>query len=254
MEIDVCDNMVQERFFEELSMNAHPSLTTQLYDGWVLRFANGYTKRANSISPIYHSGLPPLEKIEHCEKLCFSKNFPAVFKLTHAFSDELDKILEDKEYKLVEPTNVMTMSLDGFKYGSSDFTVKNYADEEWLNSYFSFGNYTEEIKRETAKQIINSVQNTKFCGLIVKHGKIVACGSCVIERGYAALLNIIVDEAQRGKGYGYEICASLLGEAVRHGAVNTYLQVVQANTKAVNLYTKLGYKKLYEYWYRVKNN
>lgn len=31
--------------FEELSFNSHPALQTQFYDGWVLRFANGYTKQ-----------------------------------------------------------------------------------------------------------------------------------------------------------------------------------------------------------------
>lgn len=28
------------RYLEELSFNAHPSLQTQYYDGWVLRFSN----------------------------------------------------------------------------------------------------------------------------------------------------------------------------------------------------------------------
>ena len=40
------------RTLEELSMNALPALQTMLYGGWVLRFANGYTRRANSINPI----------------------------------------------------------------------------------------------------------------------------------------------------------------------------------------------------------
>lgn len=39
--------------YEELQMNALPSLQTILYDGWVLRFAKGYTNRANSVNPIY---------------------------------------------------------------------------------------------------------------------------------------------------------------------------------------------------------
>ena len=243
------DKEHQERFFEELSMNSHPSLHTILYDGWVLRIANGYTKRANSINPIYHSVLPPLEKIEQCEKIYFSRNLPIIFKLTDYLSDKLYKILEDRGYDIIEPTDLMTMSLENFSYTSGDFIVKDFVDDEWLNSYFSFGKYTDEIYKATAKQIINAVQNTMFLGLIFKNGNIVACGECVIERGYAALLNIIVDEAQRGNGYGYEICASLLNEAVKRGAVNTYLQVVQSNTKAVNLYKKLGYEKLYEYFY-----
>lgn len=40
---------------EELSMNALPALQTILYDGWVIRFADGYSNRANSVNPIYPS-------------------------------------------------------------------------------------------------------------------------------------------------------------------------------------------------------
>ena len=66
------------------------------------------------------------------------------------------------------------------------------------------------------------------------------------------MFNIVVDETQRGRGYGKEICESLLSAAKRFGAHNTYLQVEHVNDKAINLYTKLGYEKLYSYWYRVK--
>ena len=34
---------------EELSINAWAPLKSMNYDGWVIRMANGYTKRANSI-------------------------------------------------------------------------------------------------------------------------------------------------------------------------------------------------------------
>ena len=48
--------------YEELSMNAHPSIKTQLFDGWVLRFADGYTNRANSVNPLYPSEMAIEEK------------------------------------------------------------------------------------------------------------------------------------------------------------------------------------------------
>ena len=49
---------------EELSINAWPSLQTMLYDGWVLRFSDGYTKRANSSNPLYGGVLSVDEKID----------------------------------------------------------------------------------------------------------------------------------------------------------------------------------------------
>src|SRR5580693_6740913 len=79
---------------EELSINAWPSLQTLVYDGWVLRFADGYTKRANSSNPLYEGVLDVDEKIDACEKLYSGRRLDTVFKLTTASHPaDLDRIL-----------------------------------------------------------------------------------------------------------------------------------------------------------------
>ncbi len=50
------------RLIEEISMDAWPSAQTLLYDGWVLRFSGGYTRRANAVYPLYSSSLDVNEK------------------------------------------------------------------------------------------------------------------------------------------------------------------------------------------------
>lgn len=239
--------------YEELSLNAHPALQSQFYDGWILRFANGYTNRANSINPLYSSVLNLQEKITECEKRYFVQGLPAVYKLTDGSDPNIDKMLAERGYSMVTPTYVMDMDIKSVDFPSGDFVMMSYADNEWMNTYFTLSRYTDCVKMETAKQIISNVKNTMICGQIIKNGVSVACGSAVIERGYMALLNIIVEESQRSKGYGIEICQSLLSAAKQSGAHTAYLQVVQDNQKALALYTKLGYRTKYSYWYRVKN-
>ena len=56
------------RFIEELSMSAWPALQTHLYDGWVLRTSNGYTKRANSINLLYESKVDLNLKLQYCKE------------------------------------------------------------------------------------------------------------------------------------------------------------------------------------------
>ncbi len=59
---------IVQRTIEELTLNAWPALQTVLYDGWLLRFADGYTRRANSVNPIYPSAVPLADKIAACER------------------------------------------------------------------------------------------------------------------------------------------------------------------------------------------
>ena len=121
-----------------------------------------------------------------------------------------------------------------------------------MEAYFTLSGYTDERKINIARQIYGNIKVDVLCGRIINNGTTIACGLCVIERGYAGLFNVVVDETQRGKGYGKDICKSLLSVAKHNGVHTTYLQVVQDNHTAINLYTKLGYGNLYSYWYRVK--
>ena len=238
--------------YEELSLNAHPSLQTQFYDGWILRFANGYTKRANSINPLYSSTDDLQLKITECEKRYAACGLPVVYKLTDGTDPDIEKLLEQQNYISVEPAFVMSTALNSRDSSFGDCVTTDRADEEWLKAYFTFSHYTDNVRITTAGQILENVKNTLICGRVVKDGVPAACGLAVIERGYAALQNIVVDEAQRGKGYGQEICESLMSAAKSLGAHTAYLQVIQENYKAVNLYRKLGFTDVYSYWYRVK--
>jgi ribosomal protein S18 acetylase RimI-like enzyme len=238
--------------YEELSLNAHPALQTQFYDGWVLRFANGYTNRANSVNPLYPSTLDLQEKIAESEKRYSAQDLPTVYKLTDGTDPIIDKVLAEQGYEIVSPTFVMDMDLRNRDFLSGDIITKHYADDDWLNAYFNFSGYKDSIKIETAKQIVGNVKSPMICGRVVKNDISVACGSAVVERGYMALLNIVVDAAKRGNGYGTEVCESLLAAVKEMDAHTAYLQVVQDNAKAINLYKKLGYNKVYSYWYRIK--
>ncbi|MCL1862655.1 MAG: GNAT family N-acetyltransferase [Defluviitaleaceae bacterium] len=240
--------------FEELSMNGHPALQTQFYDGWVLRFANGYTKRANSINPLYPSAINLETKIAECEKRYSTYDLPIIYKLTDAADPNLDKLLSEQGYTITDDSSyVMEMDLQSRDFSMGDCELTNHIDNVWLDSYFEFAEYTDKVKIMTARQIFENTKVAAICGRIVKSGVPVAFGVAVIERGFVGFLDIVVNKMQRGKGYGLEICQSLLSSSKDLGAHTAYLQVVQNNNIAVNLYNKIGYKTIYSYWYRVKN-
>ena len=66
--------------FEELTMNAWPSIQTMVFDGWILRMPNGFTKRANSIIPLYTFDNDINGKIKYSEDIFRKNNLPVIFK------------------------------------------------------------------------------------------------------------------------------------------------------------------------------
>jgi len=96
------------QLYEELSLNALPALQTQFFDGWVLRFTNGYsyTNRANSVNMIYPATLNIEDKITECEKRYFAQGLPAVFKITDGLDIEIENLLHQKGYTVLSPKNI----------------------------------------------------------------------------------------------------------------------------------------------------
>ena len=239
------------RFFEEMASNAHVALNTMQYDGWLIRFANGHTNRANSVSVIYPSTISFDVKVPQCEEIYKKANLPCVFKLTEEDS-ELNEYLEAHGYEAVTPTDVMILNLRDKAFRKGECVFSKEPTEEWLHAYFTFEGFTDITKQETFRQMLSKVLvDTIYCS-VIKDGEVAACASAAIEQGYMLLQNVVVSPVYRGHGYGKTVCESLIAQAKENGAHHTYLQVVRENAAAVNMYLKLGYERVYTYWYMKK--
>lgn len=212
--------------YEELSMNAHPSIRTQVFDGWVLRFANGYTNRANSVNPLYPSRMAVRDKIDYCEEIYKAQGQATVFKLTPLSFKGLDNILDAKRYEKIKPTNVMTKPIAPQAVPDGVVTVTDKIGEVWQKNYFRLNGIVDAAKIAAAKIIQENILNKTLCASITENGTVIACGLCVVEREYAGLYDIVVDVNYRGRGFGYAICRALLNEAAKTGATTAYLQVI----------------------------
>ena len=84
------------------------------------------------------------------------------------------------------------------------------------------------------------------------NGKAVGFGYGVVDNGYVGIFDIYVNESFRGNNYSKAVMNKILVTAKQLGAKSAYLQVVVGNTVAENLYTRLGFKEVYRYWYREK--
>ena len=239
------------RKFEEMSFNAHPALQTQFYDGWLLRFSNGYSNRANSVNMLYPSSIDLETKIDECERRYTAQKLASVYKIIEGEHTQIDSILQQRGYEIVTPTDLEILDLSTVEFKSYDHAAFDKPDEVWIDSWASFEKFSEGT-RENAIKVVKNIQNKSLYISLIQEDGCVACASSVLENGYAIIGNVVVDEKHRGKGYGRMLCETLLSCLKKEGVHTAYLQVVQTNTPAVKLYAGLGFKKLYAYWYRVK--
>jgi N-acetylglutamate synthase len=244
--------MIKE--IEELSMNAWPALQTKLYDGWIVRFADGYTKRSNSVSPIYASSRPIDEKIDFCEKEYKDFNLPAIFKLTADSTPEgIDRRLEERGYARCDETSVRILEMDRYTYAKPEgMLIEKGMSEGWFEGYLSCTGGMDQKFQAAARRVLGNILGEVVCVSKQVDGKTVGCGFGAIERGYIGIYDINVDKNYRRKGYGQDIMDAILGTALEQNVKTAYLSVVVGNLPAERLYERIGFKEIYRYWYRVK--
>jgi ribosomal protein S18 acetylase RimI-like enzyme len=238
---------------EELSLNAWASLQTVLYDGWIIRFANGYTKRANSVNPLYPSSMEVDEKLRFCENLYREKKLPVVFKMTSAvYPSNLDDKLCKNGYQKDSPTSVQTVDLEATNLQApSETEIQDNLSNEWLENFCNMSAISE-LHRKTLQEILTNIVPYHCFVSLKSNDRVVACGLGVLQSGYVGLFDIVTDKEFRSRGYGQQVVKSILAWGKQKKAKQAYLQVMLDNTPALNLYSRIGFMEQYQYWYRVK--
>lgn len=261
----------QIRYMEKIAADGHKALEIAGYQDWELRFSEGYTGRANSIrlmgDPIEEINKDVEDKLRYAEKEYAKRGLPPMFKLTDAdkaFSD----YLESRGYKVKNPTDVMMLPLNGADYlikvsDNIDDIVKpvvtvpgeinyNTTPDGWFEPYFEFEGMTDKAQQDLCRQIHSNVSVNKVYIKVLYKDRVAAVASLAIEDGYSLLHNVIVDPTLRGKGLGKKLCYAAISKSKAKEADYSYLQVIETNEVALNLYKKFGYEKLYTYWYMVR--
>ncbi|MBU9722742.1 MULTISPECIES: GNAT family N-acetyltransferase [Bacillaceae] len=247
-------NIIQK--IEELSINALPALQTQMVDGWILRFANGYTKRANSINPIYPSNEEIKDKIERMSKIYRDKNLKVVYKLTtNVIPVDLDSILDGAGYKLEGLTSVQLLPLNRVDEvePASNVNINHHFDEKWFRAFCTLNNVKATDQTTLKKMLQSIVPEVCYVSIINNRNEPIACGMGVLDDEFIGLFDIVTDIKHRNKGYAKQLIFTLVNWGKKNGAENAYLQVVSTNRPALNLYSKLGFEEVYKYWYRIKD-
>lgn len=244
------------REIEEFTLNAWPALRQVLLDGWVLRFADGYTRRSNSVNPLYTGAADVLEKVRACEGTYDSVGLPTTFKLTpDSIPAGLDRLLLDRGYREAAGASVQRCDLANLSVAAESSVTLRVWDapaDEWLDAFASF-NSVKSRDRQTLRAIIAAIVPARRLIAVADDGAIVACGLGVAQPPFVGLFDIVTRPDRRKRGIGAQVVSSLLAWGREQGATVGCLQVMRDNPPAWALYAKLGFREAYRYTYFVKD-
>jgi GNAT superfamily N-acetyltransferase len=123
--------------------------------------------------------------------------------------------------------------------------------KDWFTAYQKAAGFNK--KQMAVRQgIINRITTEKACAAAIMENQVVGVGLGVLEKEWLGLFSLVTESTYRRKHVASSITQSLIGWALSRGANQGYLQVETENEPALKLYSGLGFKEAYQYWYRVR--
>jgi N-acetylglutamate synthase len=238
------------RTIEECCLNAWPGLRQRELDGWLVRFGDGFTSRANSVNPLHPGAQDAAAKLARCEAAYRAVGQPTIFRVTPlAHPPGLDELLAARGYLREKETVVQV--LEPLRGGAADeaCSLVDVLDPAW-EAPFADLNEVPARHRAAHRAILAQIVPPQTGAVLQVAGALACCGRAVTEDEQVGLFAIATEPAQRRRGLARRLVRHLLAWGQGHGARRAYLQVEADNEPALRLYEELGFREIYRYWYR----
>ena len=234
---------------EEASLNAWPALSQILFDGWVVRTAHGFTRRANSVTPLAQGGHRALEdRVRWCENHYAKAGLPSLFRLpTCCAVEALQAYLLDRGYEPEDPNVVLAAPLEAAD-GAVPTGARFIDREPWLATYASLTGEPDSA-RVLHDLVLRGIPGDCLFAVVQEDGRPVACGLGVVEDDLLGLFDVVTAPDARRRGHGRTLVSALHARGHRAGARAAYLQMHVDNGAAAALYDGFGYVERYRYAY-----
>ena len=242
---------------EETCLNAWPALQEVHYDGWLLRLANGKTRRTNSVN-IMRGGVRPLaEKIAFCEDFYLRHNLPTHFRILSTADAELEAALQARGYTSEDETSTLYMDFAEHALQPVAMSVElqeSAPSSEWVSARLAITQQGPDTRTKLEKILQQLALPAVFAATRSEPGSIDAVAKGAIHDRIVCLNLVATRRTHLRQGLSQACVSAILHWAKQRGAAGACLQVVSANTPAIRLYRKLGFaQELYRYHYRTKN-
>lgn len=239
---------------DELMANAWRPEHVEMFGGWHYRWADGVTRRANSVLAL-DAGEDTSDLIDLAETFYRDRGAPTLVQVSTASAPkDLVGVLRERGYRASAQTLVQqarAREVVERTKSSLDVEVTVEPTDEWFDAYWS----TESIRGRSEADAIVCRNSLLDPGLpmafaAARSGSdVVGVGQIVIERGWAGVQCMATSASHRRQGVAGAVLHELGNEALRHRAENMYLAVITENEAASALYERAGFNTAHEYCY-----
>ncbi len=235
---------------EEACLNAWPALRQALFGGWVLRFSDGLTRRANSANPLGIERSDPDTLIDGCEAFYRYQRQPTILRLPSLIGPAIDERLAVRGYRS-EGLSLVLYGAIAAMPAARDPAVRlwPHPSAEWLTAMAGLQGQTKQ-QAGLYRRIVGALAIPAAFAVLVEADGVAALAFGAIHAGVICYESVVSDPRRRRQGYARRIIASLAAWAEDHGAAAACLEVEAANLPALALYDRLGFRELYRYHYR----
>ncbi len=245
------------RALEIAAARGWPGTDFAVIDGWLARAGGGFTRRANSATPVERGATLDAASVSALSEFFSAHDLATrcavVERLIPASHVDPDRF-EIQAVAMVRPTDTLAAS------AVVDVAVSPSPTPEWVRAYL------DESGRASAADVATAVLTASVDGVLAFFSVSDDQGLVAIGRGavtsdeafggdagsgrrWVGIACLWTAPRARGTGIGSRVVAEVLRWGRDQGADNAYLQVEADNVAAIRLYRRLGFTRHHTYGY-----
>jgi len=250
---------------EEVAALGWPAPHAEWLGRWLLRAADGWTGRANSVLPLGDPGLDLDTALAQVTGWYAGHGLPPRFQVPLPARAALDAALADRGWTAYNPTWMLTADVDAVLAAAGPaapalpvpppvtppvtlaVTLAASPSADWLAAYHYRGG---DRLPAVAAGVMTAADRPVFA--TVRDGDtVVAIARAVLDAGWAGVTALEVAPEHRRRGLALRVMRALCEWARDQSASRMYLQVADENAAALGLYRRLDFTVHHRYHYRL---
>lgn len=222
---------------------------------WLLRWAGGYSRRANSALALGDPGMPLADALRRVEEWYDERGLPAIVQTVptepvadHVAAEGWTGFSDDVLFQVsgvAAGLRNLDEVLPAARETADRVTIADTVDETWWVADHD-PPFTDHVRAVLTGPAEVGLARIEVDGAVVARGRGVIDVGSDVRLGLSTLWT---RPDLRGQGLGAGVLRALLEWAAEGGATSSYLQVEAGNTRAVALYERLGFLTHHTYRY-----